>query len=244
MAEPQTTTCPQCSRLISPEDTIVVGHGRLAHLDCRRPRALSAEELTLLRIYCRDHPVAECIRCTATFHLVSLDSLGTSSYACPWCHSDLIENVRAHLYACAVLPAVIRQRAQEARDAARSLVKQSHQLRDNADVLIREAEAALYAFRASLRRAPARSATSAVTHSGRQIKLMAHHVFPRHLQVGDRFSDETGEWEVASRPSSTDDGKIIHTYVQRVDQPATVEDRTWIAHERICVKAPQRSLSA
>jgi hypothetical protein len=68
-------------------------------------------------------------------------------------------------------------------------------------------------------------------------RLMSYHVFPRHLQVGDRFSDETGEWQIASRPYSTEGGQRIHTPVRRVDQPATVADRTWIAHERICVKA-------
>jgi hypothetical protein len=41
-----------------------------------------------------------------------------------------------------------------AREAARSLVKQSHQLCDAADVAIREAEAALHALRETLRQAP------------------------------------------------------------------------------------------
>src|SRR5262245_27520081 len=48
MAELQTAKCPQCSRTISPEDSFVFGDGRLGHLDCRRPRVLSAEEQTLL----------------------------------------------------------------------------------------------------------------------------------------------------------------------------------------------------
>ena len=61
MAEQQTATCPECSRMISPEDTIVFGFGILGHLDCRRPRVLSAEERTLLFIYCRGHQVGECI---------------------------------------------------------------------------------------------------------------------------------------------------------------------------------------
>jgi hypothetical protein len=60
LAEQQTATCPRCSWMISPEDTIVFGYGLLGHLDCRRPRVLSAEERTLLFIYCRDHQVAEC----------------------------------------------------------------------------------------------------------------------------------------------------------------------------------------
>jgi hypothetical protein len=242
MAEPQTATCPQCSRMISPEDTIVFGSGRLVHLDCRRPRVLSAEEWALLFTYCRDHPVAECVRCTGTFPLREMgsrDSFGIRSYGCPFCHADLTASIRAHLYACALIPAEVLCRAQEARDAAGHLVKQSQQLCDNADVLIREAEDALHAFRTTLRRPPARSTTSE-----RQIRLMSYHVFPRHLQVGDRFSDETGEWEVASRPYSTEGGKNIHTHVRRVDQPATVEDRTWIARERIHVRAPRRSLSA
>src|SRR5262249_2020792 len=41
MVEPRTATCPHCSQPISPEDTIVFGHGRLGHLDCRRPRFLA-----------------------------------------------------------------------------------------------------------------------------------------------------------------------------------------------------------
>jgi len=40
-----------------------------------------------------------------------------------------------------MLPELVRLRAQEARDAARRLVKESDQLRDRADVLMREAEA-------------------------------------------------------------------------------------------------------
>jgi len=230
--------------MISPEDTIVFGRGRLGHLDCRRPRVLSAEEWALLFTYCRDHPVAECIRCTGKFHLremASRDSFGIRSYECPFCHTDLTASIRTHLYACALLPAEVRRRAQEARDAARHLVKQSQQLRDNADVLIREAEAALHTLRATLRRPPARIPPSETKQSGRPIGLLSYHVLPRHLQVGDRFSDETGEWEVASRPRPTADGKSVHACVRGIALPASMEDRTWGAHERIRVtRADQR----
>src|SRR5438445_8936201 len=146
--EPQGRTCPQCSRTISPEDTIVFGI--LGHLDCRRPRVLSAEERTLLFIYCRDHPVAECVRCAGKFHLrevASIDQFGIRSHGCPWCHTDLTDSIRAHLYGCAMLPVAVRRRAQVAREAARNLVKQSHQLRDAADMAVREAEGALHAPR-------------------------------------------------------------------------------------------------
>jgi hypothetical protein len=40
------------------------------------------------------------------------------------------------------------------------------------------------------------------------------------LQVGDRITDETGDW----------------VRVQRVGEPTVTELRTWGAHERISVK--------
>jgi hypothetical protein len=243
--EQQGRTCPQCTRALSPEDTIVFGHGLLAHLDCRRPRVLTVQERTLLFMYCRNHHVAECVRCAGKFHLreiTSLDSLGIRIHGCPWCHTDLTDSIRAHLYGCAMLPAEVRRRAQAAREAARSLVKRSQQLSDAADVLLREAEAALYALRDTMRQPPARSGTK---QPQKQIRLRSYHVLPMHLKVGDRFSDETGEWEVASRPYSTAGGESVHASVRRVDQSATVEDRTWVAHERIRVKgALSESLSA
>ena len=157
MTEQQTATCPQCSQPISPEDTIVHGFGVLGHLDCRRPRVLSAEERTLLLMYCQDHPVAECVRCAVRFHLrevASLDHFGICSHACRWCYIDLTDSLRAHLYGCAMLPANVRRRALEAREAARSLVKRSLELRDAADVAMREAEATLHALRLTMRQAP------------------------------------------------------------------------------------------
>jgi len=35
------------------------------------------------------------------------------------------------------------------------------------------------------------------------------------LQVGDRLTDATGEWEVVGRPYTTAGGKIVHARVQR-----------------------------
>jgi hypothetical protein len=160
--EQQGRTCPQCSQTISPEDTIVFRHRLLGHLDCHRPRVLSAEERYLLVIYCWHHQVAECVSCTGKFSLrevASTDSFGVRSHVCPSCHTDLTDSIRAHLYGCAMLPAEIRRRALAAREAARSLVKQSGQLNDRADVLLREAEAALYALRDTMRQPPARSRT-------------------------------------------------------------------------------------
>jgi hypothetical protein len=60
-------------------------------------------------------------------------------------------------------------------------------------------------------------------------------VLPVEFQVGDRFSDETGEWEVVSRPYTSAAGKTARVRVQRVGQPDVTDLRTWGAHERIAV---------
>ena len=60
-------------------------------------------------------------------------------------------------------------------------------------------------------------------------------VLPMQLQVGDRFADETGDWEVVGRPYSTEGGRIVHARVQRIDQPASAEVRSWDAFKRISV---------
>ena len=52
-------------------------------------------------------------------------------------------------------------------------------------------------------------------------------VFPTQLQVGDRFSDESGEWEVIGRPYTTAGGKNSQVRVQRVDKPGVTETRLW-----------------
>ncbi len=61
-------------------------------------------------------------------------------------------------------------------------------------------------------------------------------VLPMELQIGDRLTDETGEWEIIARPYTTAGGKNARVRVQRVGDPAATELRTWSAHERISVK--------
>jgi len=56
------------------------------------------------------------------------------------------------------------------------------------------------------------------------------------LQIGDRLSDETGAWEVVGRPYTTAGGKIVHARVQKIDQPASAEVRSWDAFKRISVR--------
>jgi hypothetical protein len=52
-----------------------------------------------------------------------------------------------------MLPSEIRLRAQAVREAAQRLVKESQQVRDRSDVLIREAEATLFEKQRALREA-------------------------------------------------------------------------------------------
>ena len=61
-------------------------------------------------------------------------------------------------------------------------------------------------------------------------------VLPMELQIGDRLTDETGEWEITVRPYTSPGGKTVHARVRRVDQPATAVERTWGAHERVSAK--------
>ncbi len=56
------------------------------------------------------------------------------------------------------------------------------------------------------------------------------------LQIGDRLTDETGEWEVISRPYAPEGGKLASADVRKVGPPELTDLRTWSAYERIAVK--------
>ena len=147
--------CPLCYRSIQPGDSVFSGGGRLSHVNCQRPQTLTGDERALLFYYCANHTVARCEVCARSFRLgeMTADLLGGRTHLCPCCRRDLTEIVRAHLYSCAMLPAEVRRRAQALREAARHLVKESCQLRDKAEVLIQEAEAAVEETRRGLWRA-------------------------------------------------------------------------------------------
>lgn len=157
--EPQPWVCPLCSQAIAPEDTFVLRSDRLAHLDCKRPQTLSAEERALLFRYCWEHAAAECRPCAKSYRIAELasDMFGGKELLCPRCRADLIDTVRTHLYGCAMLPVAVHQRAREARDVAQRLVKQSRELKDVADVLMRQLEASLRKLRETAVREPPRS---------------------------------------------------------------------------------------
>ena len=61
-------------------------------------------------------------------------------------------------------------------------------------------------------------------------------VLPMELQVGDRLADETSDWEVIAPPYSTAGGRMVHARVQRIDEPASWEIRSWDASKRVSVK--------
>jgi hypothetical protein len=60
-------------------------------------------------------------------------------------------------------------------------------------------------------------------------------VLPMQLQIGDRLTDATGEWQVVGRPYTSAGGKNSHARVQRVDKPGVTETRVWGSYEKITV---------
>jgi hypothetical protein len=56
------------------------------------------------------------------------------------------------------------------------------------------------------------------------------------LQIGDRITESTGEWEVVGRPYTTNGGKERPRRVQRVNQPGVTETRMWGAYEKVSVR--------
>ena len=65
---------------------------------------------------------------------------------------------------------------------------------------------------------------------------LATKILATELRVGDRFTDETGEWEVISPPFTTAAGKNAHANVRKIGRPRLTELRTWNAYERLSVK--------
>lgn len=124
----------------------------ITELNGDKSPTLTVDERALLFYYCLNHAVARCVACARSFFLSELtaDLLSGRTHLCPQCRRDLTEVVRTHLYGCTVLPAEVQQKAQALREAAHHLVKESRQLRDRADVLIREAEAAVEEHRRAL----------------------------------------------------------------------------------------------
>jgi hypothetical protein len=54
--------------------------------------------------------------------------------------------------------------------------------------------------------------------------------------VGDRLTEEEGEWEVDTHPAALHGGKSLHERPRKVDEPAVVRYVTWSVHERVTVQ--------
>ena len=165
MTEPM---CPRCLQAVLPDDTVAVEGSQVTHLDCRQPRDLIRQERALMFVYCWGH-AAECPACGRSVRLFELDQdrfKRDKTMSCPRCQADLIDRVREHLYACPVSPEVLRHRAREARANTQQLAKQICELRDQADVLMRNAEVAA----SELRDATKQSASDALQRAVR-VKL-------------------------------------------------------------------------
>jgi len=67
-------------------------------------------------------------------------------------------------------------------------------------------------------------------------KPVEQRMLPMQLKLGDRITDETGEYEVIGRPYTTATGKNAHVRVKRVDQSEVTMVRVWGAHEKVTVK--------
>jgi hypothetical protein len=73
-------------------------------------------------------------------------------------------------------------------------------------------------------------------HTRSESEKAATRILPMQLQLGDRLTDETGEWEIIGRPYTTNAGKDAHARVQKVGQPDVTEVGPGAAHERVSVK--------
>jgi len=146
--------CPRCIQSINSNDTIMFDDSQIVHLDCRRPFELNYEERALLFMFCWGHPVAACSACNLNFrqHELATDLFDHRTHLCPRCRGDLTVTIREHLFACALVPTEVRWRAEDARDAARRLIKQRHELSNQADALKHEAESAMSALREAMKR--------------------------------------------------------------------------------------------
>jgi hypothetical protein len=61
-------------------------------------------------------------------------------------------------------------------------------------------------------------------------------VLPMQVQIGDRMTDSTAEWEVVGRPYTSAGGKSTSVRVQRPDKPGVTETRMWGSYEKLSVK--------
>jgi hypothetical protein len=108
---------------------------------------LNLDERVTLVIHCHDHAVAVCPSCAAVLQAsdIGTDVVRGLRDFCSGCRADLTAVLREHLADCTWMRVQAlegRRRAREIQQQALETSKSSQQLRDRADVLAGEAEAA------------------------------------------------------------------------------------------------------
>jgi hypothetical protein len=64
-------------------------------------------------------------------------------------------------------------------------------------------------------------------------------ILPMDIQIGDRFTDAAGEWEVVSHPATLHGAKSLRARVRPTGPPANERDVTWPAHVRVEIRRDQ-----
>jgi hypothetical protein len=90
------------------------------------------------------------------------------------------------------------------------------------------------------RKAAKRHARRGIARAAQPPPTGAISILPMEIQIGDRFTDEEGEWEVVSHPATLHGAKSLRARVRRVEQPATERDVTWPAHVRVDIRRDHR----
>ena len=61
-------------------------------------------------------------------------------------------------------------------------------------------------------------------------------ILPMDIQIGDRFTDEEGEWEVISHPATLHGAKSLRARVRQTGPAADERDVTWPAHVKVEIR--------
>ena len=63
-------------------------------------------------------------------------------------------------------------------------------------------------------------------------------VLRMQLRIGNTFTNETGTWEIAGRPTTHRGGKGVMAKTQSPGKPETRRDHWWLAYEQVTVRRP------
>ena len=68
-------------------------------------------------------------------------------------------------------------------------------------------------------------------------------VFPKDIQVGDRFTEQGFEWEVLTHPTAMHGAKTLRARVVRPGLPESEREVTWPAHTHVAIRRSTSSKS-